>query len=1175
MLPVPTEDALAQLQSDYDLYKSETRKTRVLLEHDASKLQAEVSELRVRAAKAEAQGQFDADRIAMFVSDLAARQKEIEHLRLATSRLHSQVESYERQLDSQGQEAAAERAELSRLRRQTTLLEAERDNLRQNEQRWRSEEQRLVAERSSMTLILENTTKMRDEWQRASEDQVVQVRERLDATRRDADSVRQELKQARDSAERAQFMFETELRELRGQVQLREDRVSQLQAQVAVAQELNTKAQAERRDIEAVRDALQRQVATLEGRIQSQEELMLRAKGQGHTVSKESLLAVQLQDARSQLEALQSELETTATRAEDYRQLSSSNDASLKQLSETYDQYKAEQERVIAEQRAKISRLEAGLSDSTEALTRCREELDSATRTSQEVQAKLNETQSASASRVAQLESEVEHKTAALDALREDMRRHEGVAQNMQEQYEREIVAHAKDIEGTLLAREKLRESQKQLSAATSELLDSQQAAALLQAEVDQTAVRAAAEVQAAESQLSRIKRQNALLLAHLESIGHRVPDITIDPEQIASSIVPQHDGSDGATTVSSASSEANSVGGLREVIVYLRRERDLVSAQLDLAQQESQRWRQQSSHTQRALDEVRKELQQYVPPASSTDGSPSDASSLGQKQADRSPADIIPPGEGPIGLTALQRQACRQQIEQTVLLRESNSVLRSELTSARVRLRELELELSKVKDQEVPQLRSTNATLEAELGATRAQIDQLQAMCDHWKQRHEKVLAKYEMIEPEEHEAIKAENSRLKSESEALHMESTSLRQANAGLQQDVAKLQEQIKHAAEQKTAVFTGRIRSLQQDVSRLQAQIEAQLAELDSEREKASSHEAGARQLREQLDHAQAEAQTAEAGAQGSKAKYEKLHNAFQKLRQQSVEKLDQSNKAIKAHEATIQSLSEQVDTLSAQVESLRAAGIKSAAVPAAPETAERAENLQRVTAEIAELTSEKDQAVEAHLKLAQELQQTQGLLHEARAQLLTQAGQQTQESTFDQAAVPTDASVAEVEQLRARLAEADAKVKDYEGQLEQLKARALKYARDNKVLQSRATDLERQLAELKSQNGGSDADLQKQLDEAKRQLSEAEAKIEQAQTNAKKTAELRSKLQISRANKRADDLEKQVALLQAKLGPLESSGGSLDQPAPADETGSLKRPSDASDTPAKKAHTDDA
>ncbi|KAJ2543267.1 Filament-forming protein, partial [Coemansia sp. RSA 1933] len=526
---------LAQLQDDFDTYKSETRKTRAQLERDSSKMQAELSELRVRAAKAESQNQFDSDRIQMFTRDLEARQKEIEHLRLATSRLHTQAESYERQLDTTTQSMTTDRVELSKLRRQTAVLEAERDNLAAYEKRWRSEEQRLIAERASLTQILENTTKMRDEWQKSSEQQVTQVRERLEAARKEADAVRVELRQAREANERAQFKNEAELREVRGQIEQREARVVQLQDQIVENKEAYVKLQGEKREVEVSAEALQRQVVVLEARIQSQETLMQRAKGQGQEVSKESLLTVQLQDTRSQIESLQSELATTSKRAEDYRQLSSTNENSLDELTRTYDQYKAEQERVASEQKTRVQRLEVSLHEAQESLTSCQTDLEAARQAAQTAETALETHKSEIASRLTQLEDAVAQKTQSLASLRDDMQRHEQSAQSLQEQYEREIVAHAKDIEGTLLAREKLRETQSKLAATAEELQACELANARFKQEERKIRDRADQDVKAAEAQLAEIRRQNSLLLAHLESLGHQVPDISVDPEQISS----------------------------------------------------------------------------------------------------------------------------------------------------------------------------------------------------------------------------------------------------------------------------------------------------------------------------------------------------------------------------------------------------------------------------------------------------------------------------------------------------------------------------------------------------------------------------------------------------------------------------------------------------------------
>ncbi|KAJ1959959.1 Filament-forming protein [Dipsacomyces acuminosporus] len=790
------ESAIAQLQSDFDTYRVESLKTRRQLEEDAAKLQNEVSELRVRAAKAEAQNQFDAERIQMFNRDLEGRQKEVDHLRVATSRLHSQAESYEKQLESISQELSTERVELGKLRRQAASLEAERDILRQSEQRWRNEEQRLLAERASMTQILQNTTKMRDEWQKASEEQVEQVRERLENTRKESDRLHQEIRQAREANDRAQFKFDSELNELRSQIQQREAKISQLQSQITEGRETQNKIQSEKHEVVLARDALQRQVAALEARIQNQDALVQRVKAQGQSVSKESLLAVQLQDARSQLESFKSELETTSKRAEDFRQLSTANEASLKELADTYDQYKAQQEKAGEEQRQKIAALEKDLDEAKTSLQECRDELAAANKDSQDVKSVLAEKQSEYQARISQLEGDIEQKSRSLSSLREDAQRQSDSLQSLQEQYEREIVAHAKDIEGTLLARERLRDSQKNLAEVTSELQASEQASERLRSEVALVKQSADDDVKLAESQLGEIKRQNALLLAHLESIGHQRQQIRVSAE------IADAEAGGGAKQ-----------GGLREVVAYLRRERDLVTAQLELAQQESQRWRQQANHTQRALDEVRNELLQYAPASEVGAGASEQSVGAARKagaNAATSATDVIPAGDGPITLTASQRQTCRQQIEQATLLRESNTVLRSELASSRSRLHELEDELCKIKDREVPQLRNSNATLQAELEATHAQVSQLQSMCEHWKQRHEKVLARYQMVEPEDFESLKKENEQLK----------------------------EQVSKAAKAQHALSTeaSKVKLLQSEISRLKAQLESQIASLSSEQQR---------------------------------------------------------------------------------------------------------------------------------------------------------------------------------------------------------------------------------------------------------------------------------------------------------------------------------------------------
>ncbi|KAJ1758149.1 hypothetical protein LPJ58_002943, partial [Coemansia sp. RSA 1591] len=721
------------------------------------------------------------------------------------------------------------------------------------------------------------------------------------------------------------------------------------------------------------------------------------------------------------------------------------------------------------------SELERKLETVQSELDHCRSELDTVSKTNETQRSESQARESALTSRVSQLEGEVELKTKSLETLRSDMARHESSAQGLQEQYEREIVAHAKDIESTLLAREKLRETQKLLAAASAELEAGRDGVQRLRDETAKATEQAQRDVQAAEEQMGVIRRQNALLLAHLESLGHQVPDVTADPEQVA---VPSDQIPEGGDSTREES-------GLRDVVVYLRRERDLATAQLELAQHESQRWRQQSTHTQRMLDEARNELLQYAPADSGTQGTAS------------CDATVLPPGDGPIMLTSAQRQSCRQQLEQATLLRESNTVLRTELTTTRDRLHDVESELSNVRDQQVPQLRSANSALQAELEAARDRVVQLQEMCDRWKLRHEQVLAKYQMIDPEEFNTLKNDSERQRNEVQTL-------REQSKGVEDECKTLR------------------------------------AENQS--------------LQKELDVVRGQAREAERQAQDHLAKFTDLRGTFQKLRQQSLEKL-------KTHEATIQALNAQIAGLesnaaaesSVAVDSAEADNLRAAVEKLRAEVAALAKEKDAAVAAQQELTQSRDAAVAARQELEVELQQARAALDAAQAAPQTAQPETTAEVASD-----------EVATLRSELAAAESKATGYEQQLEAIKAKALKYARDNRVLQNKAASLDQQLQKLQQEasNAPATSDLQAQLAQTQAQLAESEAKIEAAQANAKRSAELRSKLQVSRATKRADDLEKQVAELQNKLGAADTANDA-----------SLKRSLKAVDGPAKKPHVD--
>ncbi|KAJ2776994.1 Filament-forming protein [Coemansia interrupta] len=1095
-----SDDLARPPELDHDAYVREARATRAQQDQVIAQLQSEASDLRVRAARAEAQSQFDADRIAMLTADIAARTRETEHLRTATARLHAQGAAYEKQIDALTRTADAERVELARLQRQTAMLEAETAELRQAEQRWRAEETRAAAERASLGQILENATRMRSDAQRQAEQQAEVMRERLDEARAQCDAVKAELRDARDAGERDRHAFDVEMREMRAQLAAREERVEKAQEKAQEARDTLNQAVQAQKAAEEKAEALQAQVDRLEEQVRAHDELAERAlRNSGAAegpVPNEALLAEQLRDARAQLDALRAELDATRERSETFRVLAQDNDRALAELTEAYDAYKVDAERKETARSARAAVLERQAKESAEALSACQKSLEAAETRAREALAASAAQQTDYETRIAALSLDVEQKTKKVQAQAESLRARDEAYRSLQEQYEKEVVLHAEAIQKSLRMREQLVNTKRLLAQATGELQACQQAVARLELQRDEVRKAAQKEVEKTAEQLAGVRRQNAVLLAHLEALGRDVPDVQVDPE------------------VAAEGAEAEASTGLRDVVVYLRRERDLAAAQLEVAQQESQRWRQQATHTQQMLDDVRGELMQYVPESQSQ----STSTASGQPE----PSDLVPPGSGPLTLTAAQREMCRRQLEQAAILRESNGVLRSDLKAARTQLGRSEAEVRSLRDQEVPRLRQNNAELTAQLEASRAHVAQLTEMCESWKRRHESLVDKYKMIEPEEHEALKLRVGELEKERAELvdkvERAAVESRELLDKVERVTREKQEALKRAEQverQRGSADAQRTRVLQSEVARLKQQAE--------EAEKLAA------ELRQKLGEQEQAVAQASKEAMASKAKYDKLHAVFQKLRAQSVEKLDQSAAAIKAHEATILALQQQLET----------AGGGSGA---------DAEAAGRLQAEIAALTKDKDEAVEAQRKMASDLEDTRAALEQARAQLAAAAAS----SSSSSAEQPSGgAESGDTTSLQAALSAAEAKVRSYEAQLEEIKARALKYARDNKTLQTRLAELQKQM------DASSGAAGSEEVEQLRKQLAEMEARVEQVRASAKSSAELRAKLQVSQANKRVEEMQKKVEELQ--------------------QAASLKRSAEASaaqDGPAKKPHVEE-
>jgi nucleoprotein TPR len=186
----------------------------------------------------------------------------------------------------------------------------------------------------------------------------------------------------------------------------------------------------------------------------------------------------------------------------------------------------------------------------------------------------------------------------------------------------------------------------------------------------------------------------------HLESVSNQAARI----RQAASDNpdLPNSDGSDGSEQLAE----------LRSVVTYLRKEKEIVDLQLELAKQENTRFKSQIDHLNQELAQTRETLTQER------------ASAVQAATSEAQHAELV------------------ERINQLTILRESNATLRAEYESQAQRARELDTRLKQVTS-ELDPIKEQVRGAQAEIEARDAQIERLEKESAAWQERNRQLLSK------------------------------------------------------------------------------------------------------------------------------------------------------------------------------------------------------------------------------------------------------------------------------------------------------------------------------------------------------------------------------------------------------------------------------------------------
>jgi nucleoprotein TPR len=239
-------------------------------------------------------------------------------------------------------------------------------------------------------------------------------------------------------------------------------------------------------------------------------------------------------------------------------------------------------------------------------------------------------------------------------------------------------------------------------------------------------------EIREVRARADDLVKQNNILHQQFESV-------TSQAQQIR-----QRTDSDLTTLEESVSSQEihagkeDSIEGLREIIKYLRREREIVDIKHELLQQENRRLKQQLDRTTADLDETRVLL-------------------MSEREKEASAAT-----------TSAQHQELLAKINELNVLRESNVTLRNENERNTRRAAEFEAKASQLTSQLSP-LEEKLRSYEAEIESKDDQMRLLTEDNERWKNRNQQILQKYERIDPVELQNLKDQLAAANSEKEKL----------------------------------------------------------------------------------------------------------------------------------------------------------------------------------------------------------------------------------------------------------------------------------------------------------------------------------------------------------------------------------------------------------------------
>ncbi|KAJ1280991.1 hypothetical protein BS78_04G274600 [Paspalum vaginatum] len=526
------------------------------LDEELTKLRSELVSLRSERDKAVLEADFARDRLNGFAAELEHQRKEANSVSLRNAELMRLIIDYERRLreDSDSKQALEENSR--KLSMEVSILKHEKEILEKSEKRALDEVHDLTerVHRLQATIDTIHTTEEVQENARSMERR--NHEEHIKRLERDWAELKKELQEQRDHVRILTLDKKNSFDSCMKQV---EDMRKELQNSLKAASDAESRA--------AIAEA---KCSDLEAKLKSRKAIF---RDGGHDTSAASEENDELFQLKEELEKYKEEAQANKNYMVQYKEIAHSNEAALRQLESAHQDYKAEAEVTRKALEDEIAKLRDKLSEMEKSyVVKCEEAASMIESKEKQITSLMNEI-SVLRIEVSQRQPQIENLEMELasskNALDEQYKRW----RTAQDNYERQVILQSETIQ-------ELTNTSKQLSSLQHEITVLRQTADALKAENDalrtfgeQEKIGLLKEKDDALQKYNELNDQNRILHNQLEVLRIRLAE----KERSIAGISPQN-------------TDSHAEDGLRSVISYLRRSKEIAETEISLLKQEKTR---------------------------------------------------------------------------------------------------------------------------------------------------------------------------------------------------------------------------------------------------------------------------------------------------------------------------------------------------------------------------------------------------------------------------------------------------------------------------------------------------------------------------------------------------------------------------------------------------------